>query len=194
MNMKIVENFLSDKDHNDLTKLVKSNIFDWYYMDYTSEADFYGGVRTTERPQFVHTFFYHGMNMQYMEALEPFQYSLIKNGVKPKALVSLKANMLLKDDRYPLNHYHPPHADVNKDDKFLSLLYYINNSDGDTFFFNKTYDTMPDFKSRVDELEIVNRVTPKANMAVLFDSSVLHASSSPIKTERRLVVNAIFEM
>jgi hypothetical protein len=192
--MKIIENFLSDKEHQDLTKLVKSNIFDWFYMDYTSEEEFYGGANTTERPQFVHTFFYHGMNMQFIESLEPFKHALARNNIEPGKLLHIKANMLLKDENYPPNHFHPPHADVNKDNKFLSLLYYINDSDGDTFFFNKTYDTMPDFRSRVDDLKIVRRVKPKANMAVLFDSAILHASSSPIETDRRLVINAIFEL
>ena len=53
---------------------------------------------------------------------------------------------------------------------------------------------MPDFRSRVDDLKIVRRVKPKANMAVLFDSAIIHASSSPIETDRRLVINAIFEL
>ena len=109
--MKIIENFLSDKEHQDLTKLVKSNIFDWFYMDYTSEEEFYGGANTTERPQFVHTFFYHGMNMQFIESLEPFKNALARNDIEPGKLLHIKANMLLKDENYPPNHFHPPHAD-----------------------------------------------------------------------------------
>ena len=192
--MKIIENFLTDTEHQNLTKLVKSNIFDWYYMDWTSEADFYGGKLTTERPQFVHTFFYHGTTMKYMEALEPFKNALARNDIEPGKLIHIKANMLLRDENYPPNHFHPPHADVNKDNSFLSMLYYINDSDGDTFFFNKTHDSMPDFRNRVDELKVVRKVTPKANMVVLFDSAILHASSSPIETDRRLVINGVFEL
>ena len=45
-------------------------------------------------------------------------------------------------------------------------LYYVNDSDGDTIFFDN------------DQNEIA-RNTPKKNTAVLFDGSILHCSSTP---------------
>ena len=104
-----------------------------------------------------------------------------------------KANLLMKDSIYPDNYYHAPHTDVSIDDpslskyskeSFKSVLYYVNDSDGDTFFFNeKLGDSGP--------VTINKRITPKANTAIIFDSNIYHASSSPKITERRLVINFV---
>ena len=61
-----------------------------------------------------------------------------------------------------------------------SLIYYINDSDGDTIFFNK-------------KLKEIKRVTPKKNTAVLFDSNILHCGCNPIKSSMRGVINFIFK-
>jgi hypothetical protein len=53
-------------------------------------------------------------------------------------------------------------------------LYYINDSDGDTIFFDD------------DENEI-KRVTPKKGQMVFFDGSIKHCSSPPTKTHRAIV-------
>ena len=62
-----------------------------------------------------------------------------------------------------------------------TLLYYVNDSDGDTLFFD-------------NDLNITKRVTPKKNRAILFDSNMLHAGANPIKNETRIVINIIFKM
>jgi hypothetical protein len=191
--MKIIENFLSDNEHQDLTKLVTSSVFDWYYIPYTSYSELHSGSNVTESGQFVHTFFHNKQTFKFMELMNMFKDKLIQHGVKPTNLSHMKANMLIKDSSYPANHFHPPHSDVEDEDKFCTLLYYLNDSDGDTYMFNQTYNNMPDFKNRTDELVITKRITPKANTAVIFDSTIIHTSSSPRETDRRMVVNCVFE-
>ena len=63
---------------------------------------------------------------------------------------------------------------------YKSLIYYVNDSDGDTIFFN-------------DNLKEIKRVNPKKGKAVLFDSNILHCGSNPINTLNRVVINFIFE-
>ena len=55
------------------------------------------------------------------------------------------------------------------------FLFYINDSDGDTFFFNNK--------------EIFKRITPKKNRLVIFDGNIKHAGTHPIKSEKRIVLN-----
>ena len=50
-------------------------------------------------------------------------------------------------------------------------LYYVNDADGDTFFFDSNR-------------EIVDRISPKKGRMVVFDGLTLHASSMPSKNHR----------
>ena len=58
----------------------------------------------------------------------------------------------------------------------LSMYQIILPDRGDTYFYDK-------------EHKIIDSVTPKENRAVLFDGSMLHSSSKPIKFPRRIVLN-----
>ena len=76
-------------------------------------------------------------------------------------------------------HRHTPHIDITTDGAPIPhkvILFYLNDSDGDTYFYDK-------------ENKIIDSVTPKENRAVLFDGSILHSSSKPIKFPRRIVLN-----
>ena len=68
-----------------------------------------------------------------------------------------------------IDHYHPHQV----------LLLYLNESDGDTFFYN-------------NHGEIIKKISPKANSAVLFDGSIMHSSSTPCKNSRRIALNINF--
>ena len=54
-------------------------------------------------------------------------------------------------------------------------LYYVNDSDGDTVFFDD------------DETTIIKKVSPKKGKMILFDGSIPHASSTPTKNERCVI-------
>ena len=61
----------------------------------------------------------------------------------------------------------------------ITILYYVNTSDGDTFFFN-------------DE-ECIKRVPPIKGTAAKYPSSMFHAGSTPVKNETRSVINIVFQ-
>jgi len=62
-----------------------------------------------------------------------------------------------------------PHVDLPFD--HLVVLYYVNDSDGDTVFFNK-------------QNEIVKSVSPKKGRVVAFDGSIYHGGGIPKKGPR----------
>lgn len=68
--------------------------------------------------------------------------------------------------------HHKPHTDLPY--PHLSLIYYVNDSTGDTVFFN--------------EDEIIESVTPKKGRAVLFDGNIMHSAGIP-NTGTRCIVN-----
>ena len=92
----------------------------------------------------------------------------------------MKANLQHKQLCSKPIFFNPPHIDHVEDipkDHFAAVcLYYIDDSDGDTFFFDNEWD-------------IIQRVTPKAGRMVLFENEVYHASSPPQKNDGRIVLN-----
>jgi len=84
----------------------------------------------------------------------------------------IKANLLMPWPNAP--RFHPPHTDTDADGA-VSCIFYLHDSDGDTFFHGKDY----------------RQVTPKANRAVLFDAYHKHCSSNPINTHRRMIINSV---
>lgn len=65
--------------------------------------------------------------------------------------------------------HHKKHTDFSFN--HLTVLYYVNDSDGDTFFFD-------------DDGNIIDRIKPKKGRIVAFDGKQLHASSSPSENIR----------
>lgn len=71
-----------------------------------------------------------------------------------------------------LKHY-SPHVDLPFD--HLVVLYYVNDADGDTVFFNK-------------KNEIIKSVSPKRGRVVAFDGSIYHGGGVP-KNGPRCAIN-----
>jgi len=83
-----------------------------------------------------------------------------------------------------------PHIDY--DVPHLVCLYYVNDSDSDTFIFDKTLaDHHPDNSFEGIEFNTVQRISPKKGRAIIFDGTIYHASSIPTK-DVRCVVNFNF--
>jgi|694.fasta_scaffold35864_9 hypothetical protein len=95
---------------------------------------------------------------------------------KPFDVMRLKFNMYLYSST---NAISMPHFD-SLEENFVSLLYYVNDSSGDTYFFD-------------NDKNLIDRVSPKRGTAVLFDSNIVHAGSYPKEeTEPRVVMSAVF--
>ena len=76
-----------------------------------------------------------------------------------------------------VNKKDPIHID--NDFEHYGLLYYVNDSEGDTTFFED------------DEVTEIKKVSPKKGRVVFFDGSVKHCSSTPI-SKTRCIINFNF--
>jgi hypothetical protein len=97
----------------------------------------------------------------------------------------VKANLTIKDKTYPENNHSVPHTDLYKNNPDLQIskvaIYYVNDSDGDTFFFD-------------NELNVIHRQTPKKGTLALFDANIIHAASLSKDTAHRAVINFILKV
>lgn len=89
---------------------------------------------------------------------------------------------------------HEPHVDYTQTHK--TLLLYINNTDGDTHFYDTLYAPGENLTSKQflkkhypSGMHTKNRVSPRENRAVVFDGLQYHSSSTPTKTSSRIVLN-----
>jgi hypothetical protein len=102
----------------------------------------------------------------------------------------MTANLQLQQKDAPVDHYNVPHWDADATNKFYSMVYYTTDSDGDTVLFNEFHDNT--MKGQVQQnLTICQRVTPKKNRAVIFESNRYHTSTFPITSKKRLVINVV---
>ena len=105
-------------------------------------------------------------------------------------IIRCKANILTQQKNSNLNYHNLPHFDYASENSY-SLLYYINDSDGDTFMFNE-HQNLVDLNNKPKSLTIHQKIHPKKNRAILFKSSRYHASSSPVLSKSRMVFNFVF--
>jgi len=67
-----------------------------------------------------------------------------------------------------------------------TCLLYLNDSDGDTIFFNEKVNDI------YEELTVQSKNTPVKNQAVLFDGLQYHSSSAPVLNKTRMALNINF--
>jgi hypothetical protein len=84
---------------------------------------------------------------------------------------------------------HRPHVDIFEPHKVL--LYYVNDSDGDTFMFNEMFSENLKQNPLLD-FTVKERVPPKKNRAVIFDGLRYHNSSKPVNNDTRYIINIDF--
>jgi hypothetical protein len=169
--MKIIDNLLEPDVANNIESQLLSVNFPWYYQISTCNSDEHRDINTVECPQFCHGFYYDGTtNSSYWNLVKPI---VDKAGFDISSVIRVKANLMYCHPLYLFSSHTMPHIDY-PGLKTESLIYYVNDSDGDTFL-----------------IEEGHRITPKKNKAIVFDSFKLHAGSPPKEDKVRVVINVV---
>lgn len=186
--MLIDDNFLSDQSIKDIQErvLIHNRDINWVLAFNTNlqEDDHVTSNQSVlESYQFVAGLMPNTTPYHYFWNI--FRSFAVKHEIEYTRIIRMKLNWLPQSPHASSESYHLPHVDSDESHKVF--LYYLNDSDGDTFFFNETY---PLFKD--SELTLNKRVSPKAGRGVVFDGLTYHASSSPKNSEYRCILNIDF--
>ena len=178
---------VSDKLMDEITSIVVpdqvDNAFYWRFAKTTKAPD-YGDMFEkkdciADTPQMVHQLYTNctPVSDHFWIFLKVFE----DIDVEPLAIWRMKINMLFPNNSKIENPYQAPHRDIDMvKGVFKVLLLYVNDSDGDTLFFDEGG-------------EIIGRSKPERGKALLFDaSSVIHAGQNPVESQFRIVCNTIF--
>ena len=182
--MQIINNFIKPRLQDELENLFLGNNFPYYYVNELStplnETDKANGgillnANTVEAPQFFHMFVNDGVvNSQAYTEIAPITHKLLDLVDEDYYVYRCKVNMNLIDTRFE-GKYHTPHIDNGFDDQ-ITAIYYVNDSDGDTFFFD-------------DGGQVAKRITPQKGTLVMWKGKVFHAKASPVKSLSSAVIN-----
>ena len=165
--MIVIDDVLSAAEHKALHDFVMSPYYSWYWNDTSTSTE-----PLTENAynyqQFIHGVIKDGL-IVCQDSVEEFSTLFQKLGCRE--IIRCKINLIFIHPDMGDKLHGAPHVDM--DDEMTTAIYYINETDGDTFFFE-------------DE---VTRVSPKPNRAVIFNSMIKHAGSPPKIHKRRVVIN-----
>lgn len=178
---------------DELEKFLLGDSFPWYYHDgtvYLEDPNVREDTKTKDTPFFSHIFYVDGrVNSAFYEGIAvPIIRELEERTEKPymDRLLRVKANLTYKQEGYPEGFYHTPHKDY--DIPHEVMIYYVNDSDGDTLLFNEDPNEMFGF----EEFTIHQRMTPRKGDTFFFNGRYYHAGVPPKITNARVVINFAF--
>jgi hypothetical protein len=157
------------------------------------------------------------MGLKYRKFLNPFEYN-----ISPSITTNILSNQKVFKSFYPIiektcNHINFKlekisrciagiqgvqvirekskvcNIHVNQKTPHLVLLYYVNNSDGETLLFDKTInDIGAMYLSERPDFNIANKISPKKGRILLFDGRTYHSASSPTTGIRCIITLDLF--
>jgi len=188
MKINIIDNYIPPKEAYDIEEFFLGDQMSWFWNKGTielEELEKYKTKNTVNTGQFTHNIM-RNFDLIANQTNEGLVTSNAYDGIKEifkninfNLVVRIKGNLNLNVTGYKKESHQPIHDDARVNG-YRSLIYYINDSDGDTIFFN-------------DKLKEIKRVSPKKGRAVIFDSQILHCGCNPIKQQKRAVINFIYK-
>ena len=187
----------------DISESTKARIFSpywpWFMCSHTTEynPEYNDSIRdelSGEDPQFMHTVMDNQGEMRSENAYEQgcqqvWEWILNDSEIFEEfsdaefnKLRRIKMNLLTRKETKHL--YHTPHVDFDR--PHWTLIYYVNDSYGGTYFFKQKYN------GTRQKLEIDKVVEPRQGRFVLFDGLTYHTSSNPQYHDTRCVINFNF--
>lgn len=115
-----------------------------------------------------------------------------KAGLEYNGLLRIRVGLFPKT-KIQAKH-HNPHVDFSQPHR--TAVYYVNDSDGDTFVFNQTVNEVPVSQaarfSNDNKFKIAGRVSPAKGKMMGFDGLHYHASMHPMKATKRIAITFNF--
>lgn len=161
--------------------------FQWVFAPASNIADKNGHAVEEDKNLYEHIMFVSpvGPGHPYrIKIIGLFESFLKKHDMWYSDIIRIKLNIVPMAGPESIGKYQMPHVDSDQEHKVF--LYYVNDSDGDTYFFNERFGESP------KSFTIQDSITPEAGKAVLFSGDIFHAPSAPVVSPFRCVINIDF--
>lgn len=172
----VINDFIPNDIQLKILETLDNNAFSWYIVEKIYDPN--------HAVQLDSLIFKH--NIPYATQYAPLIFLLLTEfekqlNVKIKRIDRVKCNLLPNRGEPFINPFH-----IDSTENMKTLLYYVNDSDGDTVFYNEYYPA--------DKVTEQQRAKHSQGTAVIFDSNQYHASSCPVNTKIRLTINCVLEI
>jgi hypothetical protein len=178
----IIEKLLPQSLEDEVHKLMTSTGFPWYWnseniVPMKPDKDIF---------QMTHVFFLNRKvwSAHYNLVNMIIGYFVERTSIKVKRVVRIKGNLIPNIAHTPESLDNLIHTDMDiiNPGNFVSFVYYVTDSDGDT----TVYDD--------DKKTVLFTSSPKKGNCVVINSKQTHRSSVPTQHKRRVVINFILEL
>lgn len=194
--IKTLDNLVPVSIQNRFIERLNSENFSWYYFNniiYGHDNKKIINPNITKTFAFVHTLFdENGINSDDYDLFSTIlNFFVVREKVKIKDMIRVRIRKTFRIKNHSIEKYNVPHIDVKDHLPYKTLLYYVDNSDGDTVFFkNKlTENTYLDA-----EAEEYKRISPKKGRAIYFDGDIYHSGNCPVDYNERTIINFDFKI
>jgi len=198
--LEILDNIIPLKFQNEIKETINSNNFQWYfYNSVFGENEIMNpkNKKITETPGIVHTIFMLPQKINsghYKMCLKLLHYVRNYKKFELKDILRIRIRRTLQTVNHSFEKHNIPHVDLDEADNYKSLIYYVEDSDGDTVLFNDKWNNGDPTALDTKNLNECKRISPKQGRCVMFNGHVFHAGNNPINYVKRTVINLDFKI
>jgi hypothetical protein len=182
--IQIFNDFLPKDLFLSIEKIIDGEDIDWHLIDSLSGwrlPKSIDGAKVCDNQQgFYHLLFENGRTSRFYETFQPI-IPIIEEKTKTKIKILFRMRLGLTVAAQSGGIIYP-HVDIDHAHK--TFLLYLNDTDGDTFFYKEKYEGFEE-----SNFSLLKRNPPQKNQGVLFDGLRYHSSSVPEKHNKRLAIN-----
>lgn len=193
-----LEDFIPQRLQDDVEKLFLSNFTPWY-----TDGDVWGkeyidldktvldNKNIIDSTGFHHMVYYDQkpLSEHFLVCNSILYFLEMKMNIKIKDILRIRARLTTQTQQHNYSSYCGPHVDFLGENDYYSFVYYVHDTDGDTFVFDETVDKISNNPGSLSDPKILKRFTPKKGSAIFFTGDIFHAGNCPIKEKLRVVLN-----
>jgi hypothetical protein len=185
-NIQVFDNFLPEINQKSLYKeIVDNEKFPWYFSQNTSGFETPLKINNNLDISFFQYGFSHLVYTREDGPISPI-YPLILPLLYQAGDVLGKIEIIRIRIGLINSLGHPgiiyPHVDYKE--PHTTILYYLNDSDGETIFYNEKYS-----EQDIYNFSVFKKYMPKMGTAVFFNGLMYHSTSRPVETPARFTIN-----
>jgi hypothetical protein len=188
--IKIYDDILEVSESDHIEKCLKDPRFPWFFVDTEFASTVLpeyslldSDINTQETTLLGHSFYLDGKQESINYKISDFILDRFigRSGISFNSLVRSKANLQFKSAELNRSNYTTPHVDSLTPHHVL--IYYVNNSDGNTVIFDRVLG------QDKTEYKIIKEIEPKKGRFLLFDGKHYHAAKFALINNVRININ-----